>query len=229
MTGYTQKYEKNKGMTLIEVIIFVALFSVFIMFTAMIFKNAVNVYRFGKTRTDIKHNAAISLDSICRDLMTARYVEVEGGAPYPVSLNKCNLVINYSKKQADDSTKLGIIYRIAVDKNGVKQLVRKKIISTVLADNLSIPYEPVAEYIDDVIVSKITTPDPYNPGKNLHESYRVKVTAKIEKGAVFGVPEGKLVLISQITPRAYTEDAVLKPVVICDGTVSGFYGLKPQP
>lgn len=232
-----QKNIKNKkGVTLAELVVFIAVFSVFLLLIAMIFKSIIQGQRFMKSRVDIKHNAAIALDFLCRDIMAAQAVKVNGqevwpGPPGPtgtVSLNNYEIAVDYSKPMPTAR----FYYKIETNSEGIKQLLRKRV-----PVNLTIPltepkYDVAAEFIDDVIITKLyggKTGSTYTK-----ESYKIKVTAK--STGIRGVPEGVFSLISQVTPRSIGTSAnniadytKVTPVAVEDKTARkiNFTGIKP--
>lgn len=210
----------NKGFTLYEITVYMLIFAVFMLFMALMFKGILKAHRFGKTRVDIQHNAAVALDSICKDLVTAGSVTLGGSDQ--ISLNTGELAINYSKTNASGQV-MRITYKILTNAQGIKQLIRSK----VPVGTVNPPYEVVSDYVDDVTVKGIFTKDPYNDTYNLFESYRVKVITKTT--GMGNVAPATFSLVSQITPRAFTSGIKLTPVVIEDkagNTVSKFK-LKP--
>lgn len=217
--GY-KKNKHGKGMTLAELLIFMFVFLVFIFCLLATLRSIVKAHRFGKSRIDVEHNAAISLDFICKDLVTANYVGFTGSATPPISLSRNEIIINYSKPS---SPVVQTRYKVAANNLGIKQLLRSHGTST--------NYEVVSDYIDDVIIAPIYTPDPYGGSPALYESYRVKVVAKSK--TLPGVPDKTFSLISQITPRACgihsNTNNLLTPVEIYDYTNRQDFKIKLKP
>jgi|GEM_PF-5036404 len=221
--------KNKKGTTLIEMMIFIVVFSVFLLLVTMMFKSVIHGHRFMKSRVDIKHNAAMALDFLCRDLMTAQAVKIGGLTVWPtptISLNNYEIAVDYSKP----GEAIRFYYKIGINSDGIKQLLRKR--ESGLMPLIEPKYDVVAEFIDDVIITKLYSVEA-SSSLYTKESYRIKVIAK--STGIKNVPIGTFCLISQVTPRSIysnpSNDNNMKitPVEIEDNTNKHSFKIKQKP
>lgn len=105
---YNKKNKKQKGFTLIEMLVSVAIFSIILVVIMGTIVTIVDVSRKARTMTEVMNNLNFTFESMTRTLKTATStdVTVEGGKPIIVANNQDGKVIKYRIEEVDNKNKI---------------------------------------------------------------------------------------------------------------------------
>lgn len=105
---YNKKNKKQKGFTLVEMLVSVAIFSIVLVVIMGTIVTIVDVSRKARTMTEVMNNLNFTFESMTRTLKTATNAEVivEGGKPVIVANNQDGKVIKYRIEEVDNKNKL---------------------------------------------------------------------------------------------------------------------------